>query len=65
MKFLPLAWALLGLSAMLALHATSPSDSGSQGLLLVANKGDQSLGIVDPRAGQQIATVAEGGTTGH
>jgi DNA-binding beta-propeller fold protein YncE len=33
--------------------------------LLVANKGDHSLGIVDPAAGRQIATVAENGTTGH
>ena len=65
MKLVPLVWLLLGWWVILALHATSPSDSGSQGLLLVANKGDQSLGIVDPRAGQQIATVPEGGTTGH
>lgn len=36
-----------------------------RGLLLVANKGDQSLSIVDPASGQQLATVAEGGVTGH
>ncbi len=35
------------------------------GLLLVANKGAQTLGIIDPVAGQQIAIVAEGGETGH
>jgi len=35
------------------------------GLLLVANKGDHSLGIVDVDAGRQIATVPEGGVTGH
>lgn len=35
------------------------------GLLLVANKGDHTLGIVDPAAGRQIATVAEDGVTGH
>lgn len=52
-------------SAMMILHGNSASDSGSQGMLLVANKGDETLGIVDPGAGQQIATVAEGGTTGH
>jgi YVTN family beta-propeller protein len=34
-------------------------------LLLVVNKGEQSLGIVDPTSGQQIATVPEGGITGH
>lgn len=35
------------------------------GLLLVANKGEHTLGLVDPDAGQQIATIAEGGITGH
>jgi len=37
----------------------------STGVLLVANKGDQTLGLIDPDAGRQIATVAEGGNTGH
>jgi DNA-binding beta-propeller fold protein YncE len=36
-----------------------------RGLLLVANKGGESLGIVDVDAGRQIAVVPEGGTTGH
>jgi YVTN family beta-propeller protein len=40
-------------------------DAPTRGLLLVANKGDQSLGIIDPVSGQQVATVAEGGVTGH
>ncbi len=35
------------------------------GLLLVANKGDNSLGIIDLAAGRQVAEVAEGGVTGH
>jgi YVTN family beta-propeller protein len=35
------------------------------GWLLVANKGDHTLGIVDPASGTQIAVVAEGGITGH
>jgi len=43
---------------------TSPN-SPSNGLLLVANKGDNSVGLVDPVAGRQIAEVAEGGITGH
>lgn len=34
-------------------------------VLLVANKGEQTLGIVDPAAGQQLAAVPEGGVTGH
>ena len=35
------------------------------GLLLVANKGDQTLGLIDPAAGRMIATVPEDGVTGH
>jgi YVTN family beta-propeller protein len=31
----------------------------------VANKGHNSLGIIDPVAGRQIAEIAEGGVTGH
>jgi len=34
-------------------------------LLLVANKGEHTLGLIDPDAGRQIATVPETGTTGH
>jgi len=37
----------------------------SSGLLLVANKGDQTLGFIDPQSGRQIAAVPEGGVTGH
>src|SRR5205085_6424422 len=37
----------------------------ARGLLLVANKGDQSLGIIDAASGRQLAAVAEGGVTGH
>lgn len=37
----------------------------SDGILLVANKGDNSVGIIDPVAGKQVAEVAEGGVTGH
>jgi len=35
------------------------------GFLLVAQKGDQSLGIVDPVAGKVVASVPENGNTGH
>jgi YVTN family beta-propeller protein len=48
---------LLLLSAALA-HA-------QQGRLLVAQKGEQSLAIVDPSSGKVIASVPEGGVTGH
>jgi len=42
-------------------HADPPAD----GVLLVANKGDHTLGIVDPTTGRQVATVEESGVTGH
>jgi YVTN family beta-propeller protein len=42
-------------------HAQSSPDT----FLLVANKGEHTLGIIDPASGQQLATVPEGGITGH
>src|ERR1700733_13756794 len=51
------------LAVILALF--NPYASHAGGLLLVANKGDQTMGIIDPAAGQQLATVAEDGVTGH
>ena len=54
--------ALLLAAALLAPAAfAAPAD----GLLLVANKGDDTLSIVDAAAGRQIAAVREEGTTGH
>ena len=46
-----------------ALAGDPPTSSG--GRLLVANKGEQTLGIVDPIAGRQLAVVPEEGITGH
>ena len=47
-------------------YAATPNDpTPSRGLLLVANKGDHTLGIIDPVEGREIATVDEGGITGH
>jgi YVTN family beta-propeller protein len=37
----------------------------ADGFLLVANKGDRTMGIIDAAAGQQVATVPEDGVTGH
>jgi YVTN family beta-propeller protein len=47
------------------LSGTGSSSNGSGGLLLVANKGDKTLSIVDPDAGTQLVAVPVGGTTGH
>jgi YVTN family beta-propeller protein len=42
------------------------ADNDSPGpLLLVANKGDHTVGLIDPRAGRQVATVDVNGITGH
>ena len=45
------------------------ADAGSSqpysGLLLVANKGDHTLSIVDAASGNQLAAVEESGNTGH
>jgi DNA-binding beta-propeller fold protein YncE len=35
------------------------------GLLLVCNKNDRTLSVIDPETGAQIAAVPEGGITGH
>ena len=44
-------------------RAADPVAAG--GLLLVVNKGDHTLGIIDPVAGRQVATVKQSGSTGH
>lgn len=59
---LVLVAALCMFAAFLASGANSKSDP--HGLLLVVNKSDQTLGIIDPESGRQIAAVPVGGT-GH
>jgi len=55
------------LGAAVAFRAAVPvvQAASAPGLLIVTNKGDQSLGIVDPQSGREVATVAEDGVTGH
>jgi YVTN family beta-propeller protein len=58
----------LAMTFIFAGFLTSPSAtraSLSAGLLLVANKGDRTLGLIDPDSGRQVATITEGGVTGH
>jgi len=51
---------------MITLCAAAPNPPApSHGWLLIANKGDHTLGIIDPVEGKQVATVDEGGITGH
>ena len=48
-----------------ALCAAAGWSAPADGWLLVADKGDDALGIVDTNAGRQTAAVPEGGVTGH
>ncbi len=56
-----------GATLLVTLGATAQYEPPAppHGLLLVANKGEHTLGIIDPVEGRQIATVDEGGITGH
>jgi len=54
--------AAVGLCVVGFVSANLPAQ---RGLLLVAQKGDKSLAIVDPVQGKVLANVAEGSTTGH
>ncbi len=59
---------LLAAGALLSvgLCAAAPGDPApSRGLLVVANKGDHTLGIIDPMKGKQIAVLEESGITAH
>jgi YVTN family beta-propeller protein len=61
-----IVWLLLILCSVgLMTTRLLPSSRVPHGILLVANKGDQTLGIIDPARGTQVATVSEGGVTGH
>ena len=50
---------------LLAFNAAYSAEKPSAGFLLVTNKGDSTLSIVDPTTDKQIATVPEEGVTGH
>jgi len=49
----------------LSITLLAASASAQQSRLLVAEKGQQSLAIIDPVSGKVLASVPEGGTTGH
>ena len=51
--------------ALFAIGAIAARSENSDGLLLVANKGDRTLSIINPDTGLQLAAVAEDGVTGH
>jgi YVTN family beta-propeller protein len=63
MKPSTIFWTAVSVLAI-ALAAEAETNSAG-GFLLVANKGDHSLGLIDTAAGKMIATVPEDGVTGH
>jgi YVTN family beta-propeller protein len=65
MRLLQLALALSVLVPCFCSMRAQSAGESSHGLLLVANKGDNSIGIIDPVSETQIAEVPEGGVTGH
>ncbi len=56
---------LAGIGTILCFAFAPPVAGPSRGLLLVANKGDRSLSIVDPVSGSEVGRVRESGVTGH
>jgi YVTN family beta-propeller protein len=54
-----------GLAVLLVTMSSFGAPAPSHGLLLVANKGEHTLGIIDPVAGVQVAAIPEEGVTGH
>lgn len=50
---------------LFGLSASAANRNVSSGQLLVANKGDSSLGIVNPQTDQQVTTIPEEGYTAH
>lgn len=62
----------LRISAVLALAVSGlvaagfvQSSASARGLLLVANKGEHTMSIIDPESGSQVVTIPESGITGH
>lgn len=50
---------------MLPLISAESAGTPGHAALIVANKGEHTMGIIDPESGQQVATIPEGGITGH
>jgi DNA-binding beta-propeller fold protein YncE len=59
------AFVLVTLAVAVGVAVRSAGAPAPTGLLLVANKGDHTLGIIDPAAGRMVATVVQSGVTGH
>src|SRR5437588_12683502 len=55
----------VGTSIVLFGVVLTSRSNGAQGLLLVVNKADHTLSIVDPESGKQQAVLPVGGVTAH
>jgi DNA-binding beta-propeller fold protein YncE len=51
--------------SLLMMNASALPDSAVKPMLVATNQGDRDLSIIDPVAAKQLATVPEGGITGH
>jgi DNA-binding beta-propeller fold protein YncE len=52
--------------AVIVVASVAPTGAApAAGFLVVANKGDHTVGFIDTESGKQVATVDEGGVTGH
>jgi YVTN family beta-propeller protein len=56
---------LLALSVFGLIAFGTGAGNAPSGWLLVANKGDNAMGIIDPVSAKQVVEVFEGGVTGH
>jgi len=61
----PILIFLTVLGGLAGAFAANADEAAPHGILLVANKGDHTLGLIDPAAGKMTATVPEDGVTGH
>lgn len=59
------AAAILECCALISMMSIRADADGGTGLLLVVNKAESTVGIVDPDAGKQIAVIPVRGVTGH
>ena len=63
-----LIWSIAALAALLCCGMWAQLTKKTAvpgGLLLIANKGTNSVGVIDPNKRQQVAQIFEGGVTGH
>lgn len=56
---------VLALGFLLFMGSAMFSSTSGSGWLLVTNKGDQTLSVVDSESGRQVAAIPVGGVTGH